>query len=353
MLSLAEQLSRGYLVCPATRAPLVEAQGTGLQTQDGSHRYSTVGGVPILLADPAVAEGYLAQQSGAMVAEYSRTRRSRARELYDRLTGAVGDLRAPASDAAFRSIFEGLPSDALCLSIGGGPMRAHPTLVNINIGLFPNVEVVADAYQLPYADACADAIHCEAVLEHLEFPTRAVEEMHRVLKPGGLAFFATPFLQSFHGYPDHYQNFTLTGHTRLFERAGFTVLAAGTCVGPTFAMRDLAVNYARQLIPGMAGKLVSRALALILLPLLYIDRWANPRSASSNLASTTFALVRRSSESAFAANSYWGTTKAAAIPKLILDTTDNRNLGKVLFLPFLKKPASHPRGGASALDPGD
>jgi len=228
-----------------------------------------------------------------MLAEYSTTRKSRARELYDRLTGAVGDMRSPASDAAFQRIFADLPPDALCLSIGGGPMRAHPALVNLNIGLFPNVDVVSDAYELPYADACADAIHCEAVLEHLEFPAKAVDEMHRVLKPGALAFFATPFLQSFHGYPDHYQNFTLTGHTRLFERAGFVIVSAGTCVGPTFAMRDLAVNYARQVIPGFAGKIMSRALALLLLPFLYIDRWANVRDGSSNLASTTFALVRR------------------------------------------------------------
>lgn len=298
MLSIAEQLNRGYLVCPATRAPLLEVQGSGLQSQDGQRRYETVGGVPILLANPVVAEGYLAQQSGAMLAEYSQTRRSRARELYDRLLGAVGDMRSPASDAAFQRLFAQNPPDALCLSIGGGPMRAHPSLVNVNIGLFPNVDVVADAYQLPYADACAQAVHCEAVLEHLEFPIKAVEEMHRVLKPGGLAFFATPFLQSFHGYPDHYQNFTLTGHTRLFERAGFVVLSAGTCVGPTFALRDLAVNYARQFIPGFAGRLVSRALSVVLLPFLYIDRWANPRNGSSNLASTTFALVQRDSKSA-------------------------------------------------------
>ncbi len=52
-----------------------------------------------------------------------------------------------------------------------------------------------------------------------------------------------------------------------------------------------------------------------------------------------------------ASNSYWGTTKAAAIPKLILDTGDNRGLGKVIYIPFLKKPASHPRG-AAVLDPG-
>jgi parallel beta-helix repeat protein len=52
-----------------------------------------------------------------------------------------------------------------------------------------------------------------------------------------------------------------------------------------------------------------------------------------------------------AANSYWGTPKAAAIPALILDSGDNRGLGKVIFVPFLKKPVSRPRG-ASGLNLG-
>ena len=112
----------------------------------------------------------------------------------------------------------------------------------MNIGLFANVDVVADGYRLPYCDESVDACHCEAVLEHLEDPARAVAEMFRVLRPGGSVFAATPFLQVFHAYPDHFQNFTVEGHRRLFERAGFTVLSAGPCVGPTFAIADLVLE---------------------------------------------------------------------------------------------------------------
>ena len=65
-------------------------------------------------------------------------------------------------------------------------MREHPSLVNVNIGPFPNVDVVADAHHLPYADASVDAIFCEAVLEHLAQPHEAVKEMFRVLPARGL-----------------------------------------------------------------------------------------------------------------------------------------------------------------------
>jgi SAM-dependent methyltransferase len=227
-----------------------------------------------------------------MVAEYTGTPR-RLRKAWVGVVGRVGDMRSSASEEAFQSLFSGLEDGALCISVGGGPTRVHPALVNVNIGLFPNVDVVADAYELPYAEGVVDAVHCEAVLEHLEFPEEAVREMYRVLRPGGRLFAATPFLQAFHGYPDHYQNFTLTGHVRLFERAGFSVLSSGTCVGPTFAMRDLGANYFRKSVPGVSGKLASALWSIATLPILYLDRFINRRSQSVDIASTTYVLASK------------------------------------------------------------
>lgn len=293
MLSIEKQLSKGYLVCPLTHS-LLRDQGDLLVAEVGGRTYPVSGGVPILLADPARAESDLAQRASAMLTEYAGSQaRSPIRSAYNALLAAVGDMRTPQADAAFRSIFADLPPDALCLSVGGGPTRVHSELVNLNIGLFPNVDLVADAYALPYDDGCVDAVHCEAVLEHLEFPRRAVAEMFRVLRPGRLLFAATPFLQPFHGYPDHFQNFTLTGHTQLFARAGFALVSSGTCVGPTFALRDLAVNYLRTVLPASIGRAFSRAASLLLLPLLYLDRLANRLPASANIASTTFLLAQK------------------------------------------------------------
>jgi SAM-dependent methyltransferase len=137
-------------------------------------------------------------------------------------------------------------------------------------------------------------VHCEAVLEHLEFPGDAVAEMFRVLRPGGIVYAATPFLQPYHGYPDHYQNFTLRGHTRLFERAGFTLLDAGACVGPTFALIDLAANYARELTP---TRLLSRGLEKIVRAaggaVRLLDLRLRHHANAEKLSSSTFVLARR------------------------------------------------------------
>lgn len=202
------------------------------------------------------------------------------------------DLRSDAAHAAFQRL---LDSPGVLVSVGGGPARVHPRLKNLNIVVARGVDLAANAYRLPFTDAAIAGIHCEAVLEHLEFPDAAVAEMFRVVRPGGLVYAATPFLQPYHAYPDHYQNYTLRGHRRLFERAGFTVLDAGTCVGPTFALLDLMANYARELTPGrIPSRALEHALRLAGRVLRLPDLTLRHHPNAEKLASSTFVLAVRS-----------------------------------------------------------
>ncbi len=249
MLAIAEQILEGRLVCPLTRQKLSDGEG-GLITEDGRRTYPVVGGVPILIADDARQAAYRQEAGGSMHSEYLARKPSRTGELLRGLIRPRNDYRASGAEKAFQAITEGQAAGSLCLSVGGGPTRPHGSLTNLNIDLFPNVDVVGDAYALPYADEAVDTIHCEAVLEHLAEPARALQEMHRTLRSGGLGYFVTPFLQGYHAYPNHYQNFTVEGHNHLLERSGFRVLDSGACVGPTFAILDLCSLYLRNHVPG-------------------------------------------------------------------------------------------------------
>lgn len=48
------------------------------------------------------------------------------------------------------------------------------------------------AEKLPYPDSSMDMVHCFTVLEHVQDVRKAVSEMYRVLRPGGLIYIHTP-----------------------------------------------------------------------------------------------------------------------------------------------------------------
>lgn len=65
-----------------------------------------------------------------------------------------------------------------------------------------NADIVGDIHDLPLPDNSVDGIVCFAVLEHVHNPIRAMEEMRRVLKPGGKLFIYVPFLFYYHSHGD-------------------------------------------------------------------------------------------------------------------------------------------------------
>src|SRR5215472_6248 len=159
------------------------------------------------------------------------------------------DLRTEDCRAAGDRVLALCDGGACVLGLGVGPIRVHPNIINLNISPFANVDIVGDAHRLPIASSSIDAVHCEAVFEHLQDPVDAASEMYRIMKPGAIAYVCTPFMQAFHGAPSHFQNFTLAGHKRLFERAGFDVLEYGTCVGPARALADIVEVFFVQYTP--------------------------------------------------------------------------------------------------------
>jgi SAM-dependent methyltransferase len=58
--------------------------------------------------------------------------------------------------------------------------------------LSPLADVKADICNLPFDDNTYDVIFCNHVLEHIPDDTKAMQELFRVLKPGGMAILQIP-----------------------------------------------------------------------------------------------------------------------------------------------------------------
>lgn len=89
--------------------------------------------------------------------------------------------------------------------------------VGVDIYKSDSVDVVCDAHYLPFLAGSFDGVWIQAVLEHVVEPVVVVAEIHRVLKPEGIVYAETPFMQQVHEGPYDFTRFTVTGHRYLFR----------------------------------------------------------------------------------------------------------------------------------------
>jgi SAM-dependent methyltransferase len=139
---------------------------------------------------------------------------------------------------------------------------------------------VADLRDLPFRDASFDAIYSMGTIEHFDETERAVEEMARVLKPGGRAIVGVPnrndpFLRPLfvtalqavglygYGYEKSYSRRALR---RMLEKAGFDVVAetAILFIPGWLRMLDLACHSWCRPLAVVTGALVR--------PFMFLDR---------------------------------------------------------------------------------
>jgi SAM-dependent methyltransferase len=75
--------------------------------------------------------------------------------------------------------------------------------------------IIADLAAVPMEDNRYDTIICNAVLEHVQFPDKVMQELRRVLRPDGRMIVCVPFMQPYHPRPDY----------RRYSREGMLELA--------------------------------------------------------------------------------------------------------------------------------
>jgi SAM-dependent methyltransferase len=77
-----------------------------------------------------------------------------------------------------------------------------------------------DGISMPFTDSSFDTLMATEVLEHCPDPNGIINEMKRVLKPGGLLFFTVPFLWNLHEVPHDEYRYTPFALQRIFKECG-------------------------------------------------------------------------------------------------------------------------------------
>lgn len=236
---------------------------------------------------------------------------SRTAELEASISGFKGAHRGVRENAFFRSL---LPPSPIC---DPGERRRHAQVIEamgrgqlvVNLGsksaqwgehvvsvdlVKPkdgNVDMLADIQRLPFADASIDGVICTYVLEHVADARACIDEIARVVKPGGHVFVTVPFLFPTHPDPLDRWRWTLDGLR--YSMSGFEEVSAGNAGGPFSALVSI--------VPTLMGSVFSNfylfngtrfLLGWLMWPLKFLD-WLAWRSAKGFMASPNFYFFGR------------------------------------------------------------
>lgn len=181
----------------------------------------------------------------------------------------------------------------LILNIGSSSEKNYPNTINLDIGLFGDVDVVGDGKNLPFKNDSFDLVLIESVLEHIDEPEIVIKEAYRVLKSKGKIYISIPFVFVFHGSPNDFNRYTLNGLKRRLELNGFSIKKYGVLSGPSSTISQMLRYYLALFFSFNNDFLFSLFLNVfgwITFPLKYFDIILNKYKKAHLMASVIYAI---------------------------------------------------------------
>ena len=144
---------------------------------------------------------------------------------------------------AIKKLLKNMPQNFRGLNIGAGNTNIHPNIKNLELKAGSNIDYVGSATNIPCVDNEFDLVIAQEVLEHINDPRKAVEEIHRVLKQGGYFYLQLPFIIGFHPCPNDYWRFTHQGIQELLEHSKFKMSELKITAGPAVGFYRILVEF--------------------------------------------------------------------------------------------------------------
>jgi len=202
-----------------------------------------VKGVPVLIDfdQSAMDRGETVGSAGASQIARSELRQGVASGLLAKAAEFFGGRNQVAAGniAKFLQLVRARNPRSRVLVIGGGAVgeglqslygAEDVGIIAFDVYRSGLVQMVADGHQIPLRSGSVDGVVVQAVLEHVLQPEIVAAELRRVLRPGGVVYAETPFMQQVHEGPFDFTRFTESGHRFLFRH--FAEVSSGTVGGP-------------------------------------------------------------------------------------------------------------------------
>jgi SAM-dependent methyltransferase len=175
----------------------------------------------------------------------------------------------PLREALVASRSRYVQPGARMLDVGAGVMPYFPLFADLaseyvgnDVAPRPGLTSISPIESLDQPDASFDVVLCTQVLEHVRRPQHALEEMTRVLKPGGYLLLSTHGVYPHHPDPGDYWRWTQQGFEAMFEDvAGLELVELQAHTGSAATLAMLVAGALRDLAR-------SRYLSFVALPLL-------------------------------------------------------------------------------------
>lgn len=267
----------GIARCPGCRSgTLAPDAPEALRCELCGQRFPMVDGIPCLFEATSLGEFLPAATAPRPPGRpASRRRRGASGGAYHWREYGIRSLLPDATTAR----------DILLVGCGDGGER--PFLhelgfetIAFDIRPTPGTDFLADAHRLPLASATFDVVLSMQVLEHLHSPWIAVEEVARVLRPGGWFIGSVAFLKPYHR---SYFHMTHLGVRHLLRLAGLVPDRFEGAQSLTYAlyggMIPLGGRPLRRAVLGGIDRLISRARTAV---------WSLSRRADPNAPSDRF-----------------------------------------------------------------
>jgi len=196
----------------------------------------------------------------------------------------------------------------LAIDMGAGGRRLVPWIKTVDLIQLPGTDYVCDFShnQTPFESGTVDLVVCTGVLEHVEDDAFLMNEILRMLKPGGTVHIEMPFLHQYHDDPIDCRRLTLPGLKLYLEQYGFEVTAHGVHIGPTVTILTLFSFYLDLLFKGKSfiskaiGNIFFAAFSFLAWPLRYLDYWLIKKPTAHTLAFGVYATAVKKIQSGVA-----------------------------------------------------